>query len=126
MWSGWQCWCFRRGFVQYSEKVSEAQSGVFQLQGSGGVPGDGPYITLKARVERSTSRIVTVEAIANGCPSSIRMGLVLETFLPGRLTSQILALDRADLRLLFGDLPEGKDYVLDLALQAVSRTLNLS
>ena len=94
------------------------------MTGVGGTPGEGPYISLTLEVVTETGFIMFARATANGCPTSIKMGLLLEAVLPGRTTSQVLNLDAGDLTRLMGGVPEGKEYVPELAVAAITSALN--
>ncbi|RYG37021.1 hypothetical protein EON81_07895 [bacterium] len=85
--------------------------------GSGGVPGDGPYVTLWLLVEGQTIR--RAGYACNGCPSSIAAASMAAQIATGRTLAQIALLDACDLLLLLGGLPEGKEFYAELAVQAI-------
>jgi len=59
--------------------------------GSGGVPGEGPYISLWLKVV--ASEITSVGFACNGCPSSLATGSVLTTLLKGRSVEKAMLID---------------------------------
>ncbi|MBX3097256.1 MAG: iron-sulfur cluster assembly scaffold protein, partial [Fimbriimonadaceae bacterium] len=82
--------------------------------GSGGVPGDGPYITLWLKVESDC--IEDVGFACNGCPSSMATGSVMTSVLLGRTLDQARLINANDILLVLQALPEGKEYYADLAV----------
>jgi nitrogen fixation NifU-like protein len=90
--------------------------------GSGGVPGEGPYISLWLRVH--DLEIVAVGFECNGCPSSLATGSVLTTLLNGRTVEKAKLIEAKDIILVLQGLPEGKEHYAELAVQAIHQALN--
>lgn len=89
--------------------------------GSGGVPGEGPYISLWLKVV--ASEITSVGFACNGCPSSLATGSVLTTLLKGRSVEKAMLIEPQDILLILQGLPEGKEYYAELAVKAIHNAL---
>ena len=89
--------------------------------GIGGVPGEGPYVRLWLVLEGETIRRASYEC--NGCPSSVAAASMSAQILVGRTREQALRLEPADLLLILGGLPEGKESYAVLAVQAARAAL---
>ncbi|MBX3117423.1 MAG: iron-sulfur cluster assembly scaffold protein [Fimbriimonadaceae bacterium] len=89
--------------------------------GTGGTPGEGPYVRLWLILEEGTVRKATYAC--NGCPSSIAAASMSALLLAGRTVAQALSIDARDVMTVLGGLPEGKEYYADLAVQAIQDAL---
>ncbi len=102
-------------FRQKQENHPDAESGVFV--GHGGIPGEGPYISIWLSLAQG--RVLDVRCRCNGCPSALQVTDRCSLVLQGRSLEAIQRLDRADIELIAGKLPEGKEYYYDLARTAI-------
>jgi len=100
---------------QTLENHPDAESGVFV--GHGGIPGEGPYISIWLSVAHGT--VLDVRCRCNGCPSALQVTERCALVLRGRTIEAIRRLDRADIELIAGKLPDGKEYYYDLARRAI-------
>lgn len=90
----------------------------FTHVGYGGVPGDGPYVTMYLDVQAGT--ILSCGFECNGCPSSIAAGSAAATLIHSREFAKAQTLNGADILAFLGGLPEGKGYYADLAAEAIA------
>lgn len=100
---------------QIQENHPDAESGVFV--GHGGIPGEGPYISIWLSLAQGT--VLDVRCRCNGCPSALQVTERCALILRGRGLAAIRQLDRADIELIAGKLPDGKEYYYDLARTAI-------
>jgi NifU-like protein involved in Fe-S cluster formation len=100
---------------QTQENHPDAESGVFV--GHGGIQGEGPYISIWLTLSQGT--VLDVRCRCNGCPSALQVTDRCSLVLRGRSLEAIQRLDRADIELIAGKLPEGKEYYYDLARTAI-------
>lgn len=101
--------------MQKQENLPDAESGVFV--GHGGIPGEGPYISICLTLAQGT--VLDVRCRCNGCPSALQVTERCALVLRGRSMAAIRQLDRADIELIAGKLPDGKEYYYDLARTAM-------
>ena len=102
-------------FRQKQENRPDAESGVFV--GHGGIPGEGPYISIWLTLSQGT--VLDVRCRCNGCPSALQVTERCALVLRGRRMAAIRQLERADIELVAGKLPDGKEYYYDLARTAI-------
>ena len=100
---------------QTQENHPDAESGVFV--GHGGIPGEGPYISIWLSLAQGT--VLDVRCRCNGCPSALQVTERCALVLRGRSMAAIRQLGRADIELIAGKLPDGKEYYYDLARTAI-------
>lgn len=86
-------------------------------QGTGGVPGEGPYLILWFVVEGN--RIERAAYRTFGCPAAIASASMMAELCEGRSIEQALRLSEAELVEALGGLPEGKEHCPKLALKAL-------
>ncbi|MBS1710046.1 MAG: iron-sulfur cluster assembly scaffold protein [Armatimonadetes bacterium] len=89
--------------------------------GTGGEPGEGPYVRIWLIVKDETIRHATYDS--HGCPASVAAGSVLCQIVTGRTPEQAALLTAPDLLLVLGGLPEGKEHFADLAVQALRNAI---
>jgi NifU-like protein involved in Fe-S cluster formation len=58
-----------------------------------------------------------------GCPAAVACCDFIAEILQGRTVEQALSITERDLTLLIGGLPEGKEYIPPLVVQALHRAL---
>ena len=85
--------------------------------GTGGEPGEGPYVRVWLLVEGDTIRHATYDS--HGCPASVAAASVLCQIVTGRTLAQAALLTAPDLLTIIGGLPEGKEHFADLAVRAL-------
>lgn len=85
--------------------------------GVSGQPGGGPFIKLYLLVDEGTISRVSYEC--NGCPSSMAASGVMAQLLTGRTLEKARQLEVGDFTAILGDLPEGKGYYAEMAVEAV-------
>jgi len=88
-----------------------------EVEGSGGVQGDGPYIRLIAEFDGTS--FGEVRCLCNGCATAVAMCNMLGKTLSGRELSRVETLMVADVNNLFPTLPEGKETYKELAYQSI-------
>lgn len=98
--------------------------GTFTHYGCGGVPGDGPYVELWFQVEGS--RVIRAGQESNGCPSTMACASYISTISINREVESIQKLSPADLILLLGGLPPGKERSAELAVEALINAVRCS
>lgn len=91
------------------------------LAGTGGQPGEGPYIKLQLAIADNIVREVACDC--NGCPTAFSVCEKLRVVLTGRELERLRLLEQSDLKVLIGPLPEGKGYYGDLAWRAFEDAL---
>ena len=91
------------------------------LAGTGGQPGEGPYIKLQLALANGVVREVACHC--NGCPTAYSVCEKLRSMLNGRELQRLRLLEQTDLNLLIGELPEGKGYYGELAWRAFEDAL---
>ena len=89
--------------------------------GGFGDPGGGPYVQLWLNVEGD--KIVKASYETYGCPAAIATADFTAELLRGRTVAQALSITPKDLILLLGGLPEGKEGVPGMVVQALHRAL---
>lgn len=89
----------------------------FTHYGCGGVPGDGPYVELWFQVEGS--RVIRAGQESNGCPSTMACASYISAISVNREVESICKLSPAELILLIGGLPPGKERSAELSVQAL-------
>ncbi|MBS1719858.1 MAG: iron-sulfur cluster assembly scaffold protein [Armatimonadetes bacterium] len=85
--------------------------------GIGGEPGEGRYFVLRVAEKEALVAEATFES--NGCIVITAVGQWLCQFILGRKVSLLTQLDSNDLRVLYGTVPEGKEYALFLPAEAL-------
>jgi nitrogen fixation NifU-like protein len=85
--------------------------------GFAGEPGGGPYVQIWLKVDQE--RIVQARYETNGCPSSIACSSILCELAIGRSVAKMRLIEPAELALIAGGLPEGKEHYADLAVRAL-------
>ena len=82
-----------------------------------GGPGEGPYVILSLEVRAGV--ILRAAFRAFGCAAATAAGSITTVLLTGRTVEQALRLTAADIDLVLGGLPEGKEHCPRLAAEAV-------
>lgn len=93
----------------------------FTHYGCGGVPGDGPYVELWFQIEGS--KVIRAGQESNGCPSTMACASYISIISVNREVEAIQTLSPADLILLLGGLPPGKERSAELAVEALQDAL---
>jgi NifU-like protein involved in Fe-S cluster formation len=88
-------------------------------QGVGGSPGCGPYIVLRFRVE--AEQVQAARFRTYGCPTAMACAELVCTISEGRRLSALPPVSAADVSLLIGGVPEGKEHCPALAVEALNR-----
>jgi len=88
-----------------------------RVTGNGGVPGEGPYISLTATLEAGLFHHVS--CTCNGCATAVKMCDTLSKLVAGRSAEHLQDLNDRDMLVLFPDVPDGKGFYRNLALEAV-------
>ena len=86
-------------------------------KGVAGAPGEGPYMILWFVVRDGV--ILQAAFQTYGCAAAVASGSITTTLLTGRTVEQALRLTAADIDLVLGGLPEGKEHCPRLAADAV-------
>jgi NifU-like protein involved in Fe-S cluster formation len=86
------------------------------LEGTAGVPGDGPYVICRLLVK--DGRAEKIDFDSNGCPSAHQATTGFAAFGTGRAIEQLLKMDAHDLDVIVGHLAEGKGYYADMTVTA--------
>jgi NifU-like protein involved in Fe-S cluster formation len=86
--------------------------------GVAGLPGCGPYVILAFRVEEGVVTRARFETY--GCPTAIACAEIVCTICEGRPLARLPPVTAADVTLLAGGVPEGKEQCPALAVQALS------
>jgi NifU-like protein involved in Fe-S cluster formation len=82
-----------------------------------GIPGDGRYIKYWLKLDGET--IVDASYECHGCPASIGCASLLVQLAKGKTLTQARQITGHDLVVLLRGLPEGKEAVPDMAVQAL-------
>jgi NifU-like protein involved in Fe-S cluster formation len=85
--------------------------------GVSGVPGDGPYVEVWARLEDGVVREAAFRT--PGCPSSTAAASVLCGLAEGREADRLAGLTAEDLLRVLGGLPEGKEGYANMSVEAM-------
>ena len=93
-------------------------------RGVGGTPGGGPFIVLAFRVAEEVVREARFQTY--GCPAAIACAEMVCRVSEGRQLSLLQALTAAEITLLVGGVPEGKEHCPALAAQALARLAPLA
>lgn len=88
--------------ADYTAEIEDANA-----QGVAGVPGDGPYVVLKARIVNGMVEAIAYES--HGCPSVRAAAACVCWLAKGREAQKLLAMTAADILSVLGGLPEGKE-----------------
>ena len=89
--------------------------------GVSGRPGEGPYVQLWLRVEGDAIREASYETY--GCPAAVACASLTAEILRGRTVAQALSITAADLMLIVGGLPPGKEECAALSASAALNAL---
>jgi NifU-like protein involved in Fe-S cluster formation len=89
--------------------------------GVSGVPGDGPYVEIWARVEDGIVREAAFRT--PGCPSSTAAASMLCELAEGREAARVVELTGEDLLTVLGGLPEGKGDYARMSVEAMNRAV---
>lgn len=89
--------------------------------GVAGVPGDGPFVQLwflveGEKIERGTYRTY-------GCPTSIASASLIAELLTGKSVQIAQSFEESDLKVLLGEIPEGKGDCPGRAIAALKNAL---
>jgi NifU-like protein involved in Fe-S cluster formation len=87
-------------------------------RGVAGSPGCGPYVVLACRVEEGVVTRARFETY--GCPTAMACAEIVCTICEGRPVARLPPVTAADVALLAGGVPEGKEHCPALAVQALS------
>ena len=85
--------------------------------GCGGKPGEGPFICFSFAVSMGT--ILRCGFESSHCPAAIAMGSVTTILLTGRKISVAEKLTADDIERILGGLPETKQHLPRLAVEAI-------
>ena len=88
----------------------------YDLRGTAGMPGNGPYMVFTVRLEGG--RIAEVRFQTFGCGPAIAAGSLLTELVSGRSLPETTTITRDLLVEALGGLPEDKLYCVDLAVEA--------
>jgi len=91
-------------------------------EGTAGVPGEGPYMTLWFRVE--DGRVTQAAYQTWGCPAAVACGSLVAELAPRVSIAALRSLTAADVMRLLRGLPEGKEHCAELAVEAIKRVLS--
>lgn len=97
-------------------------SPVIRTIGKSGQRGAGPYITFEFDWSGEVVMGATFECHA--CPSMIRCGDWVCKWAVGRASEQLALLECADLIVVVGGLPLGKEFFAVMAVEALKQVLN--
>lgn len=89
--------------------------------GTAGEPGEGPWVRIWLRIE--DGRIVGSSYDTHGCPASVAAASMTATLARGRTVEEASRIEEADVLLLLGGLPEGKEQFAGLAVRALRESL---
>jgi NifU-like protein involved in Fe-S cluster formation len=87
-------------------------------RGVAGSPGCGPYIALAFHVKDGV--VTRARFQTYGCPTAMACAEVVCAICEGRALDRLPAVTSADLSLLVGGVPEGKEHCPALAAQALA------
>jgi len=87
------------------------------ISGVAGTPGQGPYLQLFARIKGDVIEHAAYQTYS--CPNAIACGSWVTRWMEGRGPEKLSQLTPADLRLILGGLPLGKEHCADLAIGAL-------
>lgn len=87
-----------------------------------GIPGEGRYIKIYLVVMDDAIQRASYEC--NGCPASIASASVVCQVAKGKSTEFVDMLEPNDVLILLGGLPEGKEEMADMAVEALRLALN--
>jgi nitrogen fixation NifU-like protein len=93
-------------------------------RGAGGTPGRGPYIVLQFRVDEDT--VTRARFTTYGCPTAMACAEIVCMVSEGRRLAGIPRVTPADVTLLVGGVPEGKEHCPVLAVEALTQMAPLA
>lgn len=85
--------------------------------GRSGIKGQGPFMYIFLEIEGVSVRNARFETY--GCPSALRCGDWLTKWAVGRELSTLHVITPADLTIVVGGLPLGKEHCADMAVEAL-------
>lgn len=91
--------------------------------GYAGVPGEGPYCVIHLRI--AGGRIERAGYETNGCPSAIACASVLCQLATGREAARAGLIEPAELVLVMGGVPPGKEDCAERATRALKDALQV-
>lgn len=89
--------------------------------GVAGVPGEGPFVELWFRI--NTDHIQQGTYRTYGCPTSIASASLVAELLTGKKLEVARRFDESDLKVLLGEIPEGKGDCPGRAIAALRNAL---
>ncbi len=93
----------------------------FTHHGVAGAPGDGPYLELWLDIEGGAIRRAAYRTYS--CPAAVACGSMVAQLATGRSVEAMGRLTEADIDLLLGGLPAGKEHCPRLAIAALGKAL---
>ena len=87
-----------------------------------GMSGEGPYMAIYLRLDQDVIRDARFETY--GCPYAVACGSWVTQWVVGRTAAAARALEAADLELMLGGLPPGKEHCAGLAVGALRAALS--
>jgi len=89
--------------------------------GTGGTPGEGPYVVMQLRVE--DGRVADIRFLCHGCAASIAAASMLTELAKGRSLGECSRLSEDDVVAVAGGFPLGREYAPGLAVGALREAL---
>lgn len=97
------------------------QVATVEVVGRSGVRGQGPFMEIT--LVCAQSRVERADFETYGCPSAIRCGDWVVKWALGRKVATLWVLEPADLALVVGGLPLGKEFCAEMAVSALRDAL---
>ena len=95
-------------------------TGVRELCGQAGMPGEGPHMIVWLAI--AGDRVVSARYDTYGCPSSLKCGEFVTSWAVGRQLETLGVLEPDDLVKILS-LPLGKEHVAALTVKAIRRAI---
>jgi nitrogen fixation NifU-like protein len=95
--------------------------------GTAGTPGEGPYMQIWLEIDEVDEvgevKIMRAAFKTFGCPSATASGSMICRLLTGMAVEKAKLLTAADLLLILGGLPEGREFCAELCVEALREAL---
>ena len=101
--------------------IQQSSATIKEARGQSGARGEGPYMVISMKVQ--DERIAQANFETYGCPYAIACGNWLTGWLTGKTLTQAEVIEAADLSLMLGGLPLGKEHCAIIAIQALKASL---
>lgn len=88
-----------------------------QVIGRHGAKGEGPYMNIILECENGL--VTSAQFETYGCPSAIRCGDWVTKWAKGRPPPSLLVMEPADLLIVVGGLPLGKEFCAEMTVNAL-------